>query len=154
MKQAVCVKQGGISEQYHGDTHRSRIDTYAVAEERDYSPYSLTYLIEKFLIYYIEKVQILQPLSSKRIFLLFSELFSKKGLTFHKRFVIIVPVPSNIWGYSSAGRALEWHSRGQRFDPAYLHQGPEIQVISGLFLFSWINLDRLIFGCNSPLRKV
>ena len=28
----------------------------------------------------------------------------------------------NIWGYSSAGRALEWHSRGQRFDPAYLHQ--------------------------------
>ena len=27
-----------------------------------------------------------------------------------------------LWGYSSAGRALEWHSRGQRFDPAYLHQ--------------------------------
>ena len=33
-----------------------------------------------------------------------------------------MPVPSNTWGYSSAGRALEWHSRGQRFDPAYLHQ--------------------------------
>ena len=29
------------------------------------------------------------------------------------------------WGYSSAGRALEWHSRGQRFDPAYLHQERE-----------------------------
>ena len=29
---------------------------------------------------------------------------------------------SSTWGYSSAGRALEWHSRGQRFDPAYLHQ--------------------------------
>ena len=29
---------------------------------------------------------------------------------------------NRIWGYSSAGRALEWHSRGQRFDPAYLHQ--------------------------------
>ena len=28
-------------------------------------------------------------------------------------------------GYSSAGRALEWHSRGQRFDPAYLHQDRE-----------------------------
>ena len=28
---------------------------------------------------------------------------------------------NKIWGYSSAGRALEWHSRGQRFDPAYLH---------------------------------
>ena len=25
-------------------------------------------------------------------------------------------------GHSSAGRALEWHSRGQRFDPAWLHQ--------------------------------
>ena len=30
----------------------------------------------------------------------------------------IVPVR----GYSSAGRALDWQSRGQRFDPAYLHQ--------------------------------
>ena len=26
-----------------------------------------------------------------------------------------------LWGYSSAGRALAWHARGQRFDPAYLH---------------------------------
>ena len=50
------------------------------------------------------------------------ELFLEKGLTFGKRSVIIMPVPSNTWGYSSAGRALEWHSRGQRFDPAYLHQ--------------------------------
>jgi hypothetical protein len=25
-------------------------------------------------------------------------------------------------GYSSDGRALAWHARGQRFDPAYLHQ--------------------------------
>jgi hypothetical protein len=25
-------------------------------------------------------------------------------------------------GYSSAGRARAWHARGQRFDPAYLHQ--------------------------------
>ena len=23
-----------------------------------------------------------------------------------------------IWGYSSAGRALAWHARGPRFDPA------------------------------------
>ncbi len=27
-----------------------------------------------------------------------------------------------LWGYSSAGRALAWHARGPRFDPAYLHQ--------------------------------
>ena len=26
------------------------------------------------------------------------------------------------WGYSSVGRALEWHSRGQGFDSPYLHQ--------------------------------
>ena len=32
------------------------------------------------------------------------------------------------WGYSSAGRALEWHSRGQRFDPAYLHQGKVLKL--------------------------
>ena len=41
------------------------------------------------------------------------------------------------WGYSSAGRALEWHSRGQRFDPAYLHQkhsiSLEIECFSILF---------------------
>ena len=28
---------------------------------------------------------------------------------------------NRIWGYSSAGRALECHSRGRRFDPGYLH---------------------------------
>ena len=26
-----------------------------------------------------------------------------------------------MWGYSSVGRALEWHSRGQGFDSPYLH---------------------------------
>ena len=25
------------------------------------------------------------------------------------------------WGCSSLGRALEWHSRGSRFDPDHLH---------------------------------
>ena len=33
----------------------------------------------------------------------------------------------HIWGYSSAGRASEWHSEGQRFDPAYLHQNDKPQ---------------------------
>src|SRR5690606_23911168 len=27
-----------------------------------------------------------------------------------------------VWGRSSVGRALEWHSRGRRFEPARLHQ--------------------------------
>ncbi len=26
-----------------------------------------------------------------------------------------------LWGRSSVGRALEWHSRGRRFDPVRLH---------------------------------
>src|SRR5206468_9653119 len=30
-------------------------------------------------------------------------------------------------GYSSAGRALAWHARGQRFDPAYLHHEAKLR---------------------------
>ena len=29
-----------------------------------------------------------------------------------------------LWGYSSVGRALQWHCRGQEFDPPYLHHLP------------------------------
>ena len=36
--------------------------------------------------------------------------------------IITLFCSERIWGYSSAGRALDWQSRGQRFDPAYLHQ--------------------------------
>ena len=39
------------------------------------------------------------------------------------------------WGYSSVGRALEWHSRGQGFDPPYLHHLPKRSDRSGLFSF-------------------
>jgi hypothetical protein len=34
----------------------------------------------------------------------------------------IFGAPFRYWGYSSVGRALEWHSRGQGFDSPYLHQ--------------------------------
>ena len=35
-------------------------------------------------------------------------------------------------------RALEWHSRGQRFDPAYLHhENPVIFEITGFFRFKF-----------------
>ena len=44
---------------------------------------------------------------------------NKKVLDIHQQFCYIIVCSR---GYSSAGRALEWHSRGQRFDPAYLHQ--------------------------------
>jgi hypothetical protein len=39
------------------------------------------------------------------------------------------------WGYSSAGRALDWQSRGQRFDPAYLHQKASKPYGFDAFLF-------------------
>ena len=32
--------------------------------------------------------------------------------------LLSIILASHNWGYSSAGRALEWHSRGPRFDPA------------------------------------
>ena len=58
-----------------------------------------------------------------------------------------------IWGYSSAGRALEWHSRGQRFDPAYLHQRVRKKACfrekTSLFLFS--QLYYLMFGVQKLL---
>jgi hypothetical protein len=33
---------------------------------------------------------------------------------------------ARLWGYSSVGRALAWHARGQQFDSAYLHQRIEV----------------------------
>ena len=42
----------------------------------------------------------------------------------------------NMWGISSAGRALAWHARGQRFDPAILHQKSTVLRLKyGAFLF-------------------
>ena len=34
------------------------------------------------------------------------------------------------------GRALEWHSRGQRFDPAYLHQKKSVSERKRIFSFT------------------
>ena len=33
------------------------------------------------------------------------------------------------WGHSSAGRALQWHCRGQRFDPAWLHHNLREEMV-------------------------
>ena len=44
------------------------------------------------------------------------------------------------WGHSSAGRALQWHCRGQRFDPAWLHQyllKADFRRDIGLFVVYW-----------------
>ena len=47
------------------------------------------------------------------------------------------PRKPKIWGISSAGRALAWHARGQRFDPAILHQKSTVlRRKYGAFLFA------------------
>ena len=48
----------------------------------------------------------------------------------------------------SLGRALEWHSRGQRFDPAYLHQKHSISLEIECFsiLFSLFCTGRFCLG--------
>ena len=45
------------------------------------------------------------------------------------------PRANRFRGYvtDSLGRALEWHSRGQRFDPAYLHQKDSRQKAAVFF---------------------
>ena len=49
---------------------------------------------------------------------------------------------TSLWGISSAGRALAWHARGQRFDPAILHQKALYFVGSTVLFF----LMKLVFG--------
>ena len=54
----------------------------------------------------------------------FTEKSLQKRLTKGGAAGIIIHVAGhepNMWGISSAGRALAWHARGQRFDPAILH---------------------------------
>ena len=43
---------------------------------------------------------------------------------------------SEKWGISSAGRALHWQCRGQRFDPAMLHQSKIIRMYCQLVICS------------------
>jgi hypothetical protein len=43
-----------------------------------------------------------------------------------------VPTPRPVWGHSSVGRALEWHSRGQGFDSPWLHQSSLPQARSNI----------------------
>ncbi len=57
--------------------------------------------------------------------------------------------------HSSAGRALEWHSRGQRFDPAYLHQKqPTTRLKLVVGFLTNIHLDRIpVTKRNASLRS-
>ena len=64
----------------------------------------------------------------------------KKLLTIRQSAGIIISVVrhgTNIWGISSAGRALAWHARGHRFDPGILHQKSTVlRRKYGAFLFT------------------
>ena len=55
-----------------------------------------------------------------------------------------------LWGISSAGRALAWHARGQRFDPAILHQKSTVLRLKyGAFLFAEVGFWGLhCFACT------
>ena len=42
----------------------------------------------------------------------------------------------DLWGYSSVGRALQWHCKGQEFDPPYLHQELKPDLFRAFLFFS------------------
>lgn len=44
---------------------------------------------------------------------------------------------SEKWGISSAGRALHWQCRGQRFDPAMLHHDEKIRTQKWVRIFCY-----------------
>ena len=61
----------------------------------------------------------------------------RKWLTIRQSAGIITPVVrhgTDIWGISSAGRALAWHARGHRFDPGILHQ-KALYFVGSMVLF-------------------
>ncbi len=72
----------------------------------------------------MEGVTNLTPFSYFHRVLTFSSVNSRKSSTFALRFL-------KNWGCSSAGRALEWHSRGQGFDPPQLHQNTKTHQMVG-----------------------
>ena len=54
-------------------------------------------------------------------------------------------------GYSSSGRALEWHSRGGRFESVYLHQHKSGYFLSAFFIRIERKFCRFVshkFACN------
>ena len=71
------------------------------------------------------------------LFFNFLEKIFRKRLTIRGIAGIITPVVrhgTDIWGISSAGRALAWHARGHRFDPGILHQ-KALYFVGSMVLF-------------------
>ena len=69
-------------------------------------------------------------------------------------------------GYSSAGRALEWHSRGHRFEPDYLHHKKSLEnaefssILKAFLIFKaklikCINQHKMTYKCvKSDVKKM
>ena len=53
----------------------------------------------------------------------------------------------DLWGYSSVGRALQWHCKGHRFEPDYLHQFQ----IKALFIKAFFMLKIRVFRWDTGL---
>ena len=74
----------------------------------------------------------------------FSKKFLHQRLKFRK-------LSSVAWGRSSAGRALDWQSRGQGFDPPRLHHSTSYGLrIRGPFCYHGLMAQRLAQGTHNP----
>ena len=72
----------------------------------------------------------------------------REGLQSDSYFPIVFPVA---WGRSSAGRALDWQSRGQGFDPPRLHHSTSYGLrIRGPFCYHGLMAQRLAQGTHNP----
>ena len=69
----------------------------------------------------------LLPIPNRKV-KLYSDNGTARGTVWESR-----TLPGNIWGYSSVGRALALHARGQGFESLYLHH-KSYGVHSFLFL--------------------
>ena len=85
------------------------------------------------------------PVPNGEDFLVLSE--GQKTLTERARIRIIAG--PNPWGHSSVGRALEWHSRGRRFDPDWLHHLAPVGRPNGQANRESEVASKLCFGARS-----
>lgn len=76
-------------------------------------------------------------------------IFFKFSLAFGRRFPY--SISRTAWGRSSAGRALDWQSRGQGFDPPRLHpsEQPPSEQSEGVLLYGLL-AQRLAQGTHNP----
>ena len=66
----------------------------------------------------------------------------------------ILYIQSRLRAVSSAGRALEWHSRGQRFDPATVHRfRAKYFPTGGSYSFFWQSSMFYVYVLHSDLSE-